>query len=48
MKALSNCGLGNTACAPISGILEHFKDEIIAHIEDNTCPANVCKFGGLQ
>ncbi|MBN2503674.1 MAG: NADH-quinone oxidoreductase subunit NuoF [Anaerolineales bacterium] len=48
MKALSNCGLGNTACAPISGILEYFKAEIIAHIEDHSCPAGVCKFEALQ
>ncbi len=37
------CALGQTAANPIMSTIDHFKDEYIAHIEDKTCPAKVCK-----
>ncbi len=37
------CALGQTAANPIMSTIQHFKDEYIAHIEDKTCPAKVCK-----
>ena len=43
VKANSLCALGQTAANPIISTLTHFKDEYIAHIQDKTCPAKVCK-----
>ncbi len=37
------CALGQTAANPIMSTIQHFKDEYIAHIEEKTCPAKVCK-----
>ena len=37
------CGLGQTAPNPILSTLRYFRDEYIAHIQDKTCPAGVCK-----
>ena len=37
------CALGQTAANPIMSTIQHFKDEYIAHIEDKTCPAGICK-----
>ncbi len=37
------CALGQTAANPIMSTIQHFKDEYIAHIQDKTCPAKVCK-----
>jgi NADH-quinone oxidoreductase subunit F len=39
----SLCGLGKTAPDPILTTLEHFRDEYLAHIEKQECPAKVCK-----
>ena len=39
----SLCALGQTAANPIISTLTHFKDEYLAHINDKTCPAKVCK-----
>jgi len=39
----SLCALGQTAANPIMSTLKHFRDEYIAHIQDKTCPAKVCK-----
>lgn len=36
------CGLGQTAPNPVLTTLKYFKDEYIAHIENNTCPAGEC------
>ena len=38
----SLCGLGQTAPNPVLTTLKYFKDEYIAHIVDNKCPAGVC------
>lgn len=43
MQKSSLCALGQTAPNPILSTLHFFKDEYIAHIEDKTCPAGVCK-----
>jgi len=37
------CGLGQTAPNPVLSTLRYFKDEYIAHVQDKTCPAGVCK-----
>lgn len=43
---LSNCGLGQTAAAPIKDILHHFLAEVEAHILSKTCPSGVCAMSG--
>ncbi len=43
MQKSSLCALGQTAPNPILSTLHFFKDEYIAHIQDKTCPACVCK-----
>ncbi len=39
----SLCALGGSAPNPVLTTLKYFKDEYIAHIQDHTCPAGVCK-----
>ncbi|MGN0489757.1 MAG: NADH-quinone oxidoreductase subunit NuoF [Ruminococcus sp.] len=43
MKSSSLCALGQSAPNPVLSTLKYFKDEYIAHIQDKTCPAGVCK-----
>jgi len=43
---LSNCGLGQTAAAPIKDILHHFMTEVEAHVVSKTCPSGVCSMSG--
>ena len=43
VRANSLCALGQTAANPIISTLTHFRHEYLAHIQDKTCPANVCK-----
>jgi len=43
MQKSSLCALGQTAPNPILSTMKFFKDEYIAHIQDKTCPAGVCK-----
>jgi len=38
----SLCGLGQTAPNPVASTLRYFRDEYVAHIQDDTCPAGVC------
>ncbi|NMA55700.1 MAG: NADH-quinone oxidoreductase subunit NuoF [Firmicutes bacterium] len=38
----SLCGLGQTAPNPILSTLRYFRDEYVAHIKDQRCPAGVC------
>lgn len=47
MTALSNCGLGQTACTPLGDVLKHFWDEVAAHVYDRQCPAGVCSVARL-
>ncbi len=39
----SLCGLGKTAPNPVLSTLKYFKDEYMAHIAENRCPAGVCE-----
>ncbi len=39
----SLCGLGQTAPNPVLTTLRYFEDEYLAHCEENTCPAKVCR-----
>jgi len=43
IKGNSLCGLGQTAPNPVLATLKFFRDEYIAHVEQKTCPAGVCK-----
>jgi NADH:ubiquinone oxidoreductase subunit F (NADH-binding) len=43
MKEASLCGLGQTAPNPVLSTLKYFKEEYLAHIRENKCPAGVCK-----
>ncbi len=45
---MSNCGLGQTAGSPLKDIIHHFKDEVVAHINDKECPAGVCAMSGTM
>lgn len=42
LNNLSNCGLGQTAGAPIRDILKYFRAEVEAHIRLGVCPSGVC------
>jgi NADP-reducing hydrogenase subunit HndC len=42
MERLSNCGLGQTASAPVKDMLKHFRTEVEAHIRLGVCPTGVC------
>ena len=43
ISSASLCGLGQTASNPVISTLKYFKDEYLAHIEDEKCPALSCK-----
>lgn len=43
---MSFCGLGQTAGSPLKDILNHFRDEVEAHIKLKECPAGVCPMSG--
>ncbi len=43
MQRASLCGLGQTAPNPVLSSMNYFWDEYMAHIEQLTCPAGVCK-----
>jgi len=45
---LSNCGLGQTAGAPIRDILTYFRAEVEAHIRLKVCPAGICPMSGKR
>ncbi len=42
VRNTSLCGLGQSAPTPVVSTLQYFRDEYCAHIEQHTCPANVC------
>ena len=42
VKSGSLCGLGQTAPNPVLTTLRYFRDEYLAHIVDQRCPAKVC------
>jgi NADH:ubiquinone oxidoreductase subunit F (NADH-binding)/NAD-dependent dihydropyrimidine dehydrogenase PreA subunit/(2Fe-2S) ferredoxin len=43
VKAMSLCGLGQTAPNPVLSSIRHFREEFEIHIRDKKCPAKVCK-----
>lgn len=43
VRESSLCGLGQTAPNPVLTTLKYFKDEYVAHIENQECPAKQCK-----
>ena len=43
IKKASVCGLGQTAPNPVLSTIKYFKDEYVAHIKDEKCPAGECK-----
>jgi len=43
VKALSLCGLGQTAPNPVLTTLKYFREEYEAHLRDKRCPSKVCK-----
>ena len=43
LQSASLCALGQTAPNPVLSTLRYFRDEYIAHIVDEKCPAGVCK-----
>jgi NADP-reducing hydrogenase subunit HndC len=45
---LSNCGLGQTAGAPIRDILTYFRAEVEAHIRLKVCPTGECPMSGKK
>ncbi len=42
-RETSLCGLGQTAANPVLSTLRFFRNEYIAHIMENHCPAGVCQ-----
>ncbi len=42
LKLTSICGLGQFAHAPLTSVLQHFREEVDAHIYDKRCPEGVC------
>jgi NADP-reducing hydrogenase subunit HndC len=43
MQKASLCGLGQTTPNPVISTLNYFKDEYMAHINEQRCPAGKCK-----
>ena len=43
VKDASMCGLGQTAPNPVLSTLHYYRDEYVAHIQDQRCHAGVCK-----
>jgi bidirectional [NiFe] hydrogenase diaphorase subunit len=43
VRHTSLCGLGQSAPNPVSSTLRYFRDELMAHIEQHTCPAHKCE-----
>jgi NADH-quinone oxidoreductase subunit F len=37
------CALGQGAAGPALSAIQHFRDEVDAHIKEKRCPALVCK-----
>lgn len=46
MRLTSICGLGQIVPAPIQSVIEHFREEVDAHVLHKRCPADVCFRGG--
>ena len=48
VKETSLCGLGMTAPNPVLNTLRYFRDEYLAHINDDCCPAGVCELDSTE
>jgi NADH:ubiquinone oxidoreductase subunit F (NADH-binding)/NADH:ubiquinone oxidoreductase subunit E len=46
LKLTSICGLGQFAHSPLTSVLQHFREEVDAHIYDRRCPEGVCPMRG--
>ena len=42
LKLTSICGLGQFAHSPLTSVLQHFREEIEAHVYEQRCPEGVC------
>ena len=43
VRKTSLCALGKTAVNPVLSTLKHFRDEYLAHVNEQRCPAKICK-----
>jgi NADH-quinone oxidoreductase subunit F len=43
VKLASLCGLGQTAPNPVLTTLKYFREEYVEHIQNNCCPAKLCR-----
>jgi NADH-quinone oxidoreductase subunit F len=43
MREASLCALGKTAPNPVLSSLEYFRDEFESHVQEQRCPAGVCR-----
>jgi len=43
IKRSALCGLGQTAPNPVLSTLKYFRDEYLAHVKEQRCPAAVCR-----
>ena len=43
MMSSSLCGLGQRTAGPVMSVLRFFEDEMLAHIDEQICPAGQCK-----
>jgi NADH:ubiquinone oxidoreductase subunit F (NADH-binding)/(2Fe-2S) ferredoxin len=43
IKDTSLCGLGQTSPNPVLSMMENFREEYLAHVNDKKCPAGQCK-----
>ncbi len=43
VRAMSLCGLGQTAPNPVLSTIKYFREEYETHIREKKCPAKVCK-----
>jgi NADH:ubiquinone oxidoreductase subunit F (NADH-binding) len=43
LRNTSLCGLGQSAPNPVMSPLRYFEEEYKAHIEEQRCPAGVCR-----
>jgi len=42
LKLTSICGLGQFAHSPLTSVLQHFREEVEAHVYQRRCPEGVC------
>ena len=43
MQEAALCGLGKSAPNPVLSTIKYFREEYLAHIRDQRCPAGICK-----